>query len=145
MKLITLNTHSLVEPGYENKLKLFAEAVLRERPDVIALQEVNQSMGEPAVAMERLGVLGFVECRERVRCVEKAAIEAGDEAGECGEDVEYGAGDAARKFRSGRTITLTGWPGCWRRAERLISGPGFRPRSAMADMTRGRRCFRAFP
>ena len=92
MKLITLNTHSLVEPGYENKLKLFAEAVLRERPDVIALQEVNQSMGEPAVAMERLGVLGFVECRERVRCVEKAAIEAGDEAGECGEDVEYGAG-----------------------------------------------------
>ncbi len=42
MKLITLNTHSLVEPGYENKLKLFAEAVLRERPDVIALQEVNQ-------------------------------------------------------------------------------------------------------
>ena len=25
-----------------------------------------------------------------------------------------GPGDAARKFRSGRTITLTGWPGCWR-------------------------------
>ena len=65
MKLITLNTHSLVEPDYENKLKLFAEAVLRERPDVVALQEVNQSMGEPAVEQERLGALGFVECRER--------------------------------------------------------------------------------
>ena len=145
MKLMTLNTHSLVEPGYENKLKLFAEVVLRERPDVIALQEVNQSMGEPAVERERLLALGFVECRDCARRVEKAAIEAGAEAGESGEEWSMGPGDAARKFRSGRTITLTGWPGCWRRAERLISGPGFRPRSAMADMTRGRRCFRAFP
>ena len=64
MKLMTLNTHSLVEPGYENKLKLFAEAVLREQPDVIALQEVNQSMVEPAVERERLLALGFVECRD---------------------------------------------------------------------------------
>ena len=124
MKLITLNTHSLVEPDYENKLKLFAEAVLRERPDVVALQEVNQSMGEPAVGQERLGALGFVECRER-----------GNES-----KVEAGARGAVIPVRA-----LTGWPGCWRRAERLISGPGFRPRSAMADMTRGRRCFRAFP
>lgn len=92
MKLMTLNTHSLVEPGYENKLKLFAEVVLRERPDVIALQEVNQSLGEPAVERERLLALGFVECRDCARCVEKAAIEAGAEAGESGEDVEYGAG-----------------------------------------------------
>ena len=74
MKLITLNTHSLVEPDYENKLKLFAEAVLRERPDVVALQEVNQSMGEPAVGQERLGALGFVECRERGN---ESKVEAG--------------------------------------------------------------------
>ena len=58
MKLITLNTHSLVEPDYENKLKLFAEAVLRERPDVVALQEVNQSMGEPAGGAGVCGVPG---------------------------------------------------------------------------------------
>lgn len=74
MKLITLNTHSLVEPDYENKLKLFAEAVLRERPDVVALQEVNQSMGEPAVGQERLGALGFVECEERGN---ESKVEAG--------------------------------------------------------------------
>ena len=67
MKLITLNTHSLVEPDYENKLKLFAEAVLRERPDVVALQEVNQSMGEPAVEQERLGALGFAGSAELSR------------------------------------------------------------------------------
>ena len=74
MKLITLNTHSLVEADYENKLKLFAEAVLRERPDVVALQEVNQSMGEPAVGQERLGALGFVECEERGN---ESKVEAG--------------------------------------------------------------------
>lgn len=43
MKIMTLNTHSLVERDYERKLLAFTEGVLREAPDIIALQEVNQS------------------------------------------------------------------------------------------------------
>lgn len=44
MKILTLNTHSLVEPDYENKLQLFVDMIIKERPDVFALQEVNQMM-----------------------------------------------------------------------------------------------------
>lgn len=43
MKFLTLNTHSLLEANYERKLDQFVEGILRERPDIIALQEVNQS------------------------------------------------------------------------------------------------------
>ncbi len=48
MKLLTLNTHSLVEEDYPRKLKIFADAVSAEKPDIIALQEVNQSRTETA-------------------------------------------------------------------------------------------------
>lgn len=43
MKILTLNTHSLQEENYEEKLGFFLEFILREQPDLIALQEVNQS------------------------------------------------------------------------------------------------------
>ncbi|MCD8170518.1 MAG: hypothetical protein LUE94_14670 [Clostridiales bacterium] len=43
MKLMTLNTHSLEEENYEAKLHAFAEGVCRAEPDIIALQEVNQT------------------------------------------------------------------------------------------------------
>ena len=43
MKLMTLNTHSLEEEDYEAKLHAFAEGVCRAEPDIIALQEVNQT------------------------------------------------------------------------------------------------------
>ena len=48
MKILTLNTHSLVEENYRVKTEIFIDTVLRERPDVIALQEVNQTIAEPA-------------------------------------------------------------------------------------------------
>ncbi|MBQ8378789.1 MAG: hypothetical protein IJX42_06640 [Oscillospiraceae bacterium] len=44
MKLMTLNTHSLVEENYEKKLDTFVKGVISEKPDIIALQEVNQSI-----------------------------------------------------------------------------------------------------
>ncbi|MBQ2879286.1 MAG: endonuclease/exonuclease/phosphatase family protein [Anaerotignum sp.] len=44
MKLLTLNTHSLQEENQEQKLEWFLEAVLTEKPDIIALQEVNQTV-----------------------------------------------------------------------------------------------------
>ena len=47
MKLLTLNAHSLLEADYERKLVYFAEYALREQVDLIALQEVNQSMSAP--------------------------------------------------------------------------------------------------
>ncbi|MBE5945407.1 MAG: hypothetical protein E7259_00545 [Lachnospiraceae bacterium] len=44
MKLITLNTHSLLEENYEEKLIDFVYVIAKERPEVFALQEVNQSI-----------------------------------------------------------------------------------------------------
>lgn len=44
MKLLTLNTHSLLEEGYQQKMEWFVEMVAGERPDIVALQEVNQSV-----------------------------------------------------------------------------------------------------
>ena len=43
MKILTINTHSLQEENYEQKLNWFIEGILKERPDVIAMQEVNQT------------------------------------------------------------------------------------------------------
>jgi len=55
MKLLTLNTHSLVEPDYENKLQLFVEALAKYQPDIVALQEVNQSRISPEMPGYVLG------------------------------------------------------------------------------------------
>lgn len=43
MKILTLNTHSLQEENYSSKLDWFVEGILQEMPDIIAMQEVNQS------------------------------------------------------------------------------------------------------
>lgn len=43
MKLLTCNTHSIVEENYEKKLSYFVEWVYKNDYDIIALQEVNQS------------------------------------------------------------------------------------------------------
>lgn len=43
MKLMTINTHSLAEDNYREKLKEFVSAVDDIRPEIIALQEANQT------------------------------------------------------------------------------------------------------
>ena len=43
MKLLTLNTHSIIEDDYEKKLAVFTDTIAQIKPDIIALQEVNQS------------------------------------------------------------------------------------------------------
>jgi len=67
MKLLTLNTHSLQEADPGLKLIWFAEAVAREKPDIIALQEVNQSCDAPLLETDQLAgqypVPGFVPIR----------------------------------------------------------------------------------
>lgn len=50
MKILTLNTHSLAEKEYEKKLLICAEALAKEKPHIIALQEVNQTASEKAVS-----------------------------------------------------------------------------------------------
>lgn len=47
MKLLTLNAHALQEADYERKLVAFAEFVIREQIDLIALQEAGQSRTAP--------------------------------------------------------------------------------------------------
>ena len=47
MKLLTLNTHSLIEPDYEAKREIFVDFIVREQPEVFALQEVNQTAAAP--------------------------------------------------------------------------------------------------
>lgn len=51
MKLLTLNTHSLEEPGYVEKTEKFIEMLSKEQPDIVALQEVNQSQNEAELRM----------------------------------------------------------------------------------------------
>ena len=47
MKLLTLNTHSLIEPDYEAKREIFVSFIAREQPEVFALQEVSQTACAP--------------------------------------------------------------------------------------------------
>lgn len=60
MKLMTLNTHSLAEPEYQRKLAVFAQVAARNMPDVIALQEVNQTISQPEAKVD--ADLGYVHC-----------------------------------------------------------------------------------
>ena len=62
MKLLTLNAHSLVEKEYEMKLHQFAEVIVKERPDVFALQEVNQSVSAMPCANDLL--TDFNKCKD---------------------------------------------------------------------------------
>lgn len=62
MKMLTLNTHSLIEPEYEQKLVYFLELIEKEQPDVFALQEVNQDASEEIVPDQDLS--GFHRCDE---------------------------------------------------------------------------------
>ena len=44
MKILTLNTHSLAEENATEKMELFAGILEKEQPEVMAFQEVNQTM-----------------------------------------------------------------------------------------------------
>lgn len=62
MKIITLNSHSLEETDYEEKLKAFVEGIYQEKPDVIALQEVNQTRTAKPVDAGLLELSGYIPC-----------------------------------------------------------------------------------
>lgn len=73
MKMLTLNTHSLLEENYLCKLARFVEFVLREEPDLIALQEVNQSAGAAEVEPAMLTGMAEVQSGIPVRSDNHAA------------------------------------------------------------------------
>lgn len=54
MRLMSLNTHSLIETNYEEKLQSFVSYTAQTQPDIIALQEVNQALDQPLVDTSRL-------------------------------------------------------------------------------------------
>lgn len=58
MKLMTINTHSIIEENYQQKIKDFVDAVVRIQPDVICMQEVNQT-NEAELADDTLKVNQF--------------------------------------------------------------------------------------
>lgn len=62
MKLLTLNTHRLEETDYESKLLAFAGGIWKEQPDIIALQEVNQTQTSSPVDLQTLKQCGYVPC-----------------------------------------------------------------------------------
>ncbi len=70
MKLITLNTHSLEEEHYQEKLEQFVEGICREMPHVIALQEVNQTRTKAPVAVDLLERSGYLPCELGDDCEE---------------------------------------------------------------------------
>lgn len=60
MKIMTINTHSLAEPEYEKKREWFLRVMLRERPDILAMQEVNQSVQASVLGEDNLS--GYTLC-----------------------------------------------------------------------------------
>ena len=69
MKLLTLNTHSLVEEEYEKKLSDFVDAISRELPDIIALQEVNQTCTQEAVSKQQNPKVWELYCPCKEGCI----------------------------------------------------------------------------
>ncbi|MBJ8193085.1 exodeoxyribonuclease III, partial [Bacillus cereus] len=55
MKLLTLNAHAWMEENQHDKLKQLAAFIDEQQFDVIALQEVNQSMEETPLSPDDLG------------------------------------------------------------------------------------------
>ncbi|MBQ7835599.1 MAG: endonuclease/exonuclease/phosphatase family protein [Ruminiclostridium sp.] len=63
MKIMTLNTHSLIEGNYSEKLRIFVDAVAVEKPEIIALQEVNQTI---SAALAGNSIKGYFPCSDSV-------------------------------------------------------------------------------
>ena len=66
MKILTLNTHSYLENDFQKKLGSIILAILREKFDIIAFQEVNQRCDSKPARKELLEYTGFVPADESV-------------------------------------------------------------------------------
>ncbi len=64
MKLLTCNTHSILESEYEKKLMYFAEWLCKNDYDIVALQEVNQNQEREIVSPSELE--NFIPSNENI-------------------------------------------------------------------------------
>ena len=64
MKLLTLNSHSIIEEDYEKKLLVFVDYVTSAQVDVIALQEVNQSAS--GTVLDKNELYNFIEADDKI-------------------------------------------------------------------------------
>lgn len=64
MKLLTCNTHSIVEKDYEEKLSYFNKWLAKEEYDIVALQEVNQTHESKKINID--GLKGYVPSGEGI-------------------------------------------------------------------------------
>ena len=67
MKILTLNTHSLQEENYADKLNRFVEGILKEKPDIIAMQKVNQTANAELIPEAMLEGQYPVSCCREIR------------------------------------------------------------------------------
>ena len=49
MKLLTINVHAWIEENQDEKMEILAKVIAENDYDVIAMQEVNQSMNSPVL------------------------------------------------------------------------------------------------
>lgn len=54
MKILTLNTHSLLEENQQQKLSWLVDGILKEKPDIVAMQEVNQTADTAFMTLDML-------------------------------------------------------------------------------------------
>ncbi len=84
MKLLTINTHSLIEEDYDEKCRIFASAVAKIKPDIIAMQEVNQSINSPDASSPE--AFGYIRCDDSSEVKEdNHALKISDMLKKCGE------------------------------------------------------------
>ena len=63
MKLLTLNTHSLMENEYEKKLECFVNFIIRQTPNIVFLQEVMQPVSAEKANVAHM-VAGAIALKE---------------------------------------------------------------------------------
>ena len=66
LKLLTLNTHSWQETDSVSCLRHVADALMHEKPDIIALQEVNQKQNAPVVSESILNANRFISAGHQI-------------------------------------------------------------------------------
>ncbi len=64
MKLLTLNTHSIIDEGYEKKINILASVIARDKPNVIALQEVMQPIDGNKTISSKIKSVGEIPIKK---------------------------------------------------------------------------------
>lgn len=64
MKLLTLNTHSIIDNDYEGKIDILSKVIAKYNPDVVALQEVMQRSDGKEIRNEKIKVVGEIPLKK---------------------------------------------------------------------------------